>query len=601
MVAKGSALGPMKFGRRGLARLAAGGVALQAVAPGAAGAIDAIDRRDTLIAETWPAGTTFKNYNNMNPFVLGNDPRNHLVFVLEPLFFWSNIVTEHIPYLATGHAFNADFTAVDVKLRRGVAWSDGTPFGPDDVVFTFEMLRANGAGKNDLFLAADVANVLKSVERVDDDTVRFNLRRRDPRFVLRTLTVKFNAGIFILPKHVFSTVTDVASFTNIDAAKGWPIGTGPYKVVLAAPERIVLDRRDDWWGAKADIWDGPQKGAYYADLPEPRRIVTIPRGDQQNSAQLMAAKQIDWTVEAAVPIMKRLLDQSPFITTLTDRRAPWGNVDWWPTSLFFNHDSPLVADVRVRRAVRYAVNAQQVIDIFHEGAAELSVSPFPAFPALNPYIQDLAAPAKQRELNLWNLRKSAALMEEAGFKKDGGFWAKDGKRWQAELQSNPALEGIGPIVAEQLRRAGFGVTLSLRPDYLQVIYGGKTDMALWGHNGGIFDPEDTMLLYHSKFHRPVGEITTRFHRWRNKRFDELTDQVGSFPPNDPALRPLVLEAMTIWMDEVVEVPISQWYHRIPFSTANWTGWPSEANPYAPPTVSHWSTVLVVHGLKKQTA
>ncbi len=169
------------------------------------------------------------------------------------------------------------------------------------------------------------------------------------------------------------------------------------------------------------------------------------------------------------------------------------------------------------------------------------------------------------------------------------------------MQSNPALEGIDPIISEQLRRAGFSATVSLRPDYLQVIYGGKTDMMLWGHNGGIFDPEDTMLLYHSKFYRPVGEIITRFHRWRNKRFDELTDQVGSFPPNDPALRPLVQEAMTIWMDEVVEVPISQWYHRIPFSTVNWTNWPSEKAPYAPPTVSHWSTILVVHGLKKRTS
>ncbi len=409
-----SSLGPMNFGRRGLARLAAGGVALRTLAPREASAIEAVDRKDTLITETAPTGTTFKNYNNLNPFAIGNDPRNHLVFVLEPLFFWSNIIVEHIPYLATGYSFNADFTSVDVKLRHGIAWSDGTPFGPDDVVFTFEMLRANGAGKNDMFLAADVAAVLKSVERVDDDTVRFHLPRRDPRFVLRTLTVKFNAGIFILPKHVFETVPDPASFTNIDVAKGWPVGTGPYKVVLAAPERIVLDRRDDWWGAKPESWEGKQKGANYADLPEPKRIVTIPCGPQQNTAQLMGAQQIDWTIEAAVPIMKRMLAQYPFITTLTDRKPPWGNVDWWPTSLYFNHDSPAVSDVRVRKAIRYAINAQQVIDIFHEGAADLSHSPFPDFPALHVYIEDLAPVAKEREINVWSLQKSAALMTEAG-------------------------------------------------------------------------------------------------------------------------------------------------------------------------------------------
>jgi peptide/nickel transport system substrate-binding protein len=107
------------------------------------------------------------------------------------------------------------------------------------------------------------------------------------------------------------------------------------------------------------------------------------------------------------------------------------------------------------------------------------------------------------------------------------YWAKDGTRWTAALYGNSAVEQIGPIITAQFRRAGFSVSWNLPPDYVQPVYGGKADLALWGHGGGIFDPHDTMLLYHRKFYRAVGQVTTRFPRYRNKKFDELTDQVGT--------------------------------------------------------------------------
>jgi peptide/nickel transport system substrate-binding protein len=557
-----------------------------------------VDRRDTLIVEAWPAGTSFRNFSNLNPYAVGNDLRNHVDFVLEPLFYWLNLTGEHLPYLATGYKFNDDFTSVTVTLREGATWSDGKPFSADDVVFTFEMLRKNGEGKNDLVQAKDVATALKEAVKVDDRTIRFDLKARDPRFVLRLLTVKFTTGIFPLPKHVWESVQDPAAFQNLDIAKGFPIGTGPWKVAAALPERIILDRRDDWWGAKPGVW-GTQQGAFYTDLPEVKRIITIPRGDPQQSAQLLGAQQIDWMVEAPVPIMRKLLDQFKFITTLTDRKVPYGNVDWWPTALFFNHGSAAVADVNVRKAILHTINAKQIVDVFHEGAAELLHQPFADFKVLKPYIDDLAPLAKERGYHQPDAVKAAGYMEKAGYKKDSaGFWAKDGKRWTAILSGSPALEAIGPIVSEQLRRGGFEANWGLRPDFLQFVFSGKADLVLWGNSGAIFDPEDTMLLYHSKFYRPIGEVTPRFHRWRNDRFDELTNKVGQLPPNDPAIRPLLKEAFTIWMDDVVMVPISQWYHRIPFSTTYWTNWPSEANPYVPPTISAWTSPLVVHGLKK---
>ena len=53
----------------------------------------------------------------------------------------------------------------------------------------------------------------------------------------------------ILPKHIWEG-QDPKTFTNYDLAKGWPCGTGPYKIVSSTAQQMVADRGDDWWGAE---------------------------------------------------------------------------------------------------------------------------------------------------------------------------------------------------------------------------------------------------------------------------------------------------------------------------------------------------------------
>ena len=57
------------------------------------------------------------------------------------------------------------------------------------------------------------------------------------------------------------------------------------------------------------------------------------------------------------------------------------------------------------------------------------------------------------------------------------------------------------------------------------------------------------------------------------------------PPTDPAVRPLVDQALTIWLENQVAAPLCQFYHRIPFNTTYWTNWPTEQNPYV--NGAHW--------------
>src|SRR5688572_5562842 len=59
-------------------------------------------------------------------------------------FFYNNLQTgEFIPWLAESFEYNADATALTVHLRDGVTWNDGVPFTADDVVYTYDTMRAN--------------------------------------------------------------------------------------------------------------------------------------------------------------------------------------------------------------------------------------------------------------------------------------------------------------------------------------------------------------------------------------------------------------------------------------------------------------------------
>ena len=67
-----------------------------------------------------------------------------------------------------------------------------------------------------------------------------------------------------------------------------------------------------------------------------------------------------------------------------------------------------------------------------------------------------------------------------------------------------------------------------------------------------------------------------------------------------SVQPLVVKALTLWLEDQVAVPICQFYHRIPFNTTYWTGHPTVEDPYITPTFWHDTGYLVLHGMKKKT-
>ena len=568
----------------------------QAAAPSAppASAVQ-VPRGDTLIATGQPSGgaPTFAQYNDFNPFHPGLDLRSSIAFVLEPLFFYSVLPDKMIPWLAESYDYNADHTAITVKLRRGVTWNDGTAFTADDVIFTLDMLKRNGEGKGDQLYSSAIARDVAGLDRIDDNTLRIRLTHPDPRWFFTYMTVRFTEGMFIVPKHVYGATApgDMANFTALSPDKPHgPVGTGPFKITSLTAERIVLDRRDDWWGATTGMHAAPAM----------KRVIFVPFTTHEQAAQLISNGEVDTILEAHVPVMKSLLARFPGrITSFSGNKPPYGNIDWWPTSLLFNHTQAQFQDLRIRRAVSLYLNRKQAVDYAYQGAAEISGLPFPRYPRLVQYFGDMDAKIKELRILDNDVAAADALMKAAGAAKDsGGVWTLKGEQMGGDLYFPISLNAIAPAIAEQLRRAGFKVAANNRPGFRNEVYFGRAAWWLWGHGASVNDPFQTLALYHKRHIRPVGQNAFWPSRWSNDEYSALVDQIEALTPDDPAVRPLVNQALTIWLTDQVAAPISQFYHRIPFNTAQWQNWPNEESPYINPTFWHNTGNLLLLGLRK---
>ena len=97
-----------------------------------------------------------------------------------------------------------------------------------------------------------------------------------------------------------------------------------------------------------------------------------------------------------------------------------------------------------------------------------------------------------------------------------------------------------------------------------------------------------MNRYTKQFYRPIGSRTpgnNNFVRWTGSQADKyskIVKKIGILPLNDLAIEPLVIEAMEIFMNQQVVIPITQARKLVPFNTTYWVGWPTEENNFNHP-------------------
>ncbi|MBV9538332.1 MAG: hypothetical protein JOY70_05305, partial [Acidisphaera sp.] len=547
---------PGTIGRRTLLAAAGASAFAGRIATAQDTALKSVARNRTYIVASTIDGPVLTTVNNANFYAAGVDLRNGMMYATEPLFWYDLFRNELVPWLAESYAYNDAFTELTIKLRPGAAWSDGHPFTARDVAYTYNMLIENGHTKKNLRQATLFADRAQHAEAVDDLTAHIVFTRPDPRHLFAVTVNYFAYGPMWVPEHIWSTVDDKAGFTFFDLDKGWPLTTSAWKIVQSTPTQIVCDRRDDWWGAKTG----------FRRMPAPERIITVPSISRDHIAEMAVANAIDISTDMQdVSLLQEMMRRNPKLTTFSGDKPPYGNLDWWPISLFFNAADPRWNDVRVRRAMGYAMNVKQIVDVSSGGASDVSRTPYPNFPPLLPYIKSLDDLIAKNRVGVYDLKESERLMQEAGYARDAQhFWTKDGKRAGGDMHGISIVNQIGPLVQQQLRKGGFDVTFYSTPDSSRIMANGQCPLCLSGHAGSsIFDPLATLEAFHSKNFAPIGSPTFYYARQRNPDYDAAVDPIYALKPGDPGIAPLVHKAMETWYALVPEIPIQQYYHRLP--------------------------------------
>ena len=218
------------------------------------------------------------------------------------------------PFLAQSVDINEKNLTITFHLRKGIKFHDGSDFNADVVAFNYQYLREKKR--------LQYADKLKSVEILDDYTVRLNLTEYNNQLIHGL------GWVFIWSKVALTT-------KSVDYLRANPVGTGPFKLVEWKRDAYIK------WEKNKDYW---QKGRPYLDGIEFRYIP-----DAVTASAMMQAKEVDmWT---NIPVK----DQADLEKKGFKRRDGYAGL---PALIYPNTTDPNkpTGKQKVREAIEYALD-----------------------------------------------------------------------------------------------------------------------------------------------------------------------------------------------------------------------------------------------------
>jgi peptide/nickel transport system substrate-binding protein len=584
---------PMARGRRAPQLLLALAVILSACGGGGE-----VPRNRTLIVSPWGNHVEIRNPENYNIYL--STGYNHQreagdKTVYEALMYTNLNTGEIIPWQAESFAYNQTYTAITVKLRQGVTWSDGKPFGSQDVKYTLEMLRDNAP---DLLYSTIYKEWVKNVDAPDPLTAVINLNKPGPRFFQLYLALGHENHQVILPAHIWQD-KDPKTFTNFDVSKGWPVGTGAYKLVSSTAQQQVYDRREDWWGAKIN----------FQPLPAPQRIILIPAAADESTAQLYIGNQLDSGNPLQPGTFRAAQQKNANLRSWNAQGPVWGAPDGCGYVFLFNHMKEPWNNRDVRVAINYAINRQEISTIGYEGANYPIVVPFSAYMSKRWLTGKLQEVVDKHARGTPNPAKVDEHMKAAGFQKNAqGMWEKGGQVLKVPVRGPQFFAPLAPPLAAQLKKAGFDATEIIEPPGSTALTDqqllGQTDTMFSVHCGSLSEPYETLKDLHSKNARPVGTKCpfggALCSRYTNPEYDKIIDEMEAMPPgkpDDPKYVDLAARALDIYLTDMPEIMLAEELHVVIFNQTYWKGWPNANEPYVAPYPPWEAWRLIVHRIQ----
>ena len=377
--------------------------------------------------------------------------------------------TSVVPALAEKWTVSKDGLEYTFNLRKGVKWQFNKNFKPsrdfnaDDVLFMIERQWKEShpyfkvtSPNHSYFGDMGMPKLLKSVERVDDHTVKIVLNRPESPF-LSDLAMQW-AGV--QSKEYADAMLKAGTPEKIDQE---PIGTGPFSLVQYQKDAIIRFKANpDYWAGKAAIDDlifsiTPDSAVRWAKVQKGEcHVMPYP-----NPADLDAMRK-DPNVQ--------VLEQAGL------------NVGY----LAYNTTKKPFDDVRVRKAINMAMDKNAIVSAVYMGTG---------VPAINPIPPSMWAYNKSIKDDAFNPAEAKKLLAAAGY--PNGFTTD---LWAMPVQRpyNPNAKRIAELMQADL--AKIGVTAEIKSfewgEYRKRMQAGDHQMGMLGWTGDNGDPDnflDTLL------------------------------------------------------------------------------------------------------------
>ncbi|MGB8223496.1 MAG: ABC transporter substrate-binding protein [Polyangiales bacterium] len=311
---------------------------------------------------------------------------------------------EVIPDLAESVTASSS-TQFEVRLREGLSFSDGSPLDAEDVVATFE-------GIVDPALGSRYAHTYRRIA---------DMRVPDPRTI-----------VFVLrePYATFLTDLELPIVRSEDAFRRvatpgdpFPVGAGPYRLVKREPGILELRANPHWHRGKPK----------YPNL----RLVVI--RDDNTRALRMLGGQGDIAIASIPPLLLPLFEDDERFET---RSVPGISTMY----LGFQTRSPKLADVRVRRAIAFAIDRELLVRAKYDGLARVTDSWVPH----GHWAETDASPPRRFDPD-----EARALLDAAGFPDPEG--SEPRMHLVLRTTSERFRQSVAHAIAAMLRDVGLEV------------------------------------------------------------------------------------------------------------------------------------------------
>ena len=397
----------------------------------------------------------------------------------------------NIPAVAESYTVSEDLMTYTFKLRDGIKFHNGKNVTADDVKYSIDKFAGISDGSEPLVSAF---SVIEEVNIIDDKTVDVVLNTPDTD--LPTYLAMVSAAI--IPK----------DNENPDTVA---IGTGPYKYVSRSPqENVICEAFDDYWGEKANI----------------KNVTFKVEANADSIVMDLLGGSIDFYARLTIDQVKQLNDEfSVYEGTMNLVQA-----------LYLNNNVKPFDDVRVRQALSYATDVDEILDITAEGkGTKIGSSMFPAFGKY--YDESLS------ELYPTDIEKAKELLKEAGY--ENGF------NMTITVPSNyqPHID-VAQVLAEQYKKIGVNAEIQLVEwnSWLSDVYTGRD------FESTVIGVDASYLAASALLSRFESTAANNFINFKSDAYDKAYNKTLTTADDDERTA-LYLECERILADEAANVYI----------------------------------------------